>query len=292
MKTTVAFCALSYAISVVGATRPESNSQRLARGLPPLAPKRRFSSGAKRTAPSSTPFSCSPQQNFCCTTLESASSPVAESLLSSLGISQNSCGEQIATGCVPASGNSCSSGTLAKCCGNIVGSGLVGIDCTKVTPSTSSSFVGCGFEQLCVFARKQLLVGSFVLDLHFFIRCPFQRLIFCGALVICIGVPPQQLCVVVFARKQFRRIFFGLGLCFACQQLCVGIVVCAALFVVRQLVIGRPVELICTCKQLCVVFQLRVIQFLFGPAFEQLCVCIARKQLFVDPSVEQLRLAR
>ncbi|KAJ6455392.1 hydrophobin, partial [Mycena sanguinolenta] len=142
MKTTVAFCTLSYAISVVGATRPESNAQRLARGLPPLAPKRRFSnnfSGAKRTAPSSTPFSCSPQKNFCCTTFESASSPVVESLLNSLGISQNSCGAQIATGCVAASGDSCSSGTLAKCCGNIVGSGLVGIDCTKVTPSTSSS---------------------------------------------------------------------------------------------------------------------------------------------------------
>ncbi|KAJ6448910.1 hypothetical protein C8R45DRAFT_1114976 [Mycena sanguinolenta] len=136
MKTTtvVSFCALSYAITALGATNPESNAKRIARGLPPLPPQRRFSnlgSGAKRTTPSGTPFSCSPQKNFCCTSFESASSPAAESLLSSLGISQSSCGSQIATGCVATSSDSCSFGTLAKCCGNIVGSQLVGIDCTK-----------------------------------------------------------------------------------------------------------------------------------------------------------------
>ncbi|KAF7368978.1 Hydrophobin [Mycena venus] len=139
MKNTIIFCALSYAISVVGAVRFESNAQRLARGLPPLPPRRRFGSGAKRSTTSPTPFHCDAKKNFCCSNFQSASSPAAENILRGLGISQSSCGEQIATGCVAASGDSCSSGSLAKCCGNIVGSDLIGIDCTHVAPSTSSS---------------------------------------------------------------------------------------------------------------------------------------------------------
>ncbi|KAF7354725.1 hypothetical protein MSAN_01386500 [Mycena sanguinolenta] len=171
MKTTVAFCALSYAISAVGATRPESNAQRLARGLPPLAPKRRFSnlrSGAKRTAPSSTPFSCSPQKNFCCTTFESASSPAAESLLSSLGISQNSCGEQIATGCVAASGDSCDPVDFE------LDSRLLFVACKQlgvVVVCPCWIFVGCGFEQF--FARKQFLV-RLDFDPELLVRCAFE----------------------------------------------------------------------------------------------------------------------
>ncbi|KAF7375104.1 hypothetical protein MSAN_00396800 [Mycena sanguinolenta] len=248
MKTTtiVSFCALSYAIATVGAARPESNAKRLARGLPPLPPRRRFSNlrpGAKRTAPSGTPFSCAPEKNFCCTSFESASSPAAESLLSSLGISQSSCGEQIATGCVAASSDSCSSGTLAKCCGNIVGSG-VGIDCTrggcdavnfKFNPGLVvfefarkqlggvllyARFV-CGFKQFLVFAREQLLGRFFVFDPQLFLRWAFEqcRIFFRSPLVLRVGLSckQQQRCVVVFgfARKQQLCIlFFGFG--FAC----------------------------------------------------------------------------
>ncbi|KAF7377756.1 hypothetical protein MSAN_00198600 [Mycena sanguinolenta] len=237
MKTTTAFCALSYAISIVGATRPESNAQRLARGLPPLAPKRRFSnlrSGAKRVVPSSTPFSCSPQKNFCCSTIESASSPAAESLLSSLGISQNSCGEQIATGCVAASGDSCSSGTLAKCCGNIVGSELVGIDCTKVTPSTtssapasSSSHASSSAASSAPASSSSAAVSSSSAHASSSSSASSSSIPSSSSAVHSSSTssssaahsssasasPRQQRVVVVFVRKQLRRIlFFRLGL--------------------------------------------------------------------------------
>ncbi|KAJ7905047.1 hypothetical protein B0H13DRAFT_735693 [Mycena leptocephala] len=65
MKTAITFCALSFAISAVNATHSESNAQRLARGLPPLPPRRRYS-GAKRSTTSSTPFHCDTKKTFCC----------------------------------------------------------------------------------------------------------------------------------------------------------------------------------------------------------------------------------
>ncbi|KAJ6486869.1 hypothetical protein C8R45DRAFT_930450 [Mycena sanguinolenta] len=135
MKTTIVFYALSYALSVVGAPR-ETNAQRFARGLPPLPPKFRYSpsvSRVKRASTSSTPFTCAAKKPFCCSILESATIPVAVTTLAGLGVPQASAGAQIGIGCVAApNSNSCSSGSLAQCCGNILGVTLVGIDCVSV----------------------------------------------------------------------------------------------------------------------------------------------------------------
>ncbi|KAJ7496533.1 hypothetical protein FB451DRAFT_1385930 [Mycena latifolia] len=106
MKSSIVFCALSFAISALGALPSDSNAQRLARGLPPLPPRRR-QHGAKRTTPSSTPHQCNTKKTFCCSDLTATSSSAAKSIISGLGISSSSCGEHIGTGCVAAFGDSC-----------------------------------------------------------------------------------------------------------------------------------------------------------------------------------------
>ncbi|KAJ7503245.1 hypothetical protein B0H11DRAFT_2222523 [Mycena galericulata] len=114
MKTAIIFSALSLAISAVDALPNESNAQRLARGLPPLPPRRR-QLGAKRSTPSSTPFHCDTKKTFCCSNLEAASTSAAKTILSGLGIPSTSCGEQIGTGCEAASDSDvCTSGTRAQ----------------------------------------------------------------------------------------------------------------------------------------------------------------------------------
>ncbi|KAJ6567773.1 hypothetical protein DFH09DRAFT_1363356 [Mycena vulgaris] len=107
MKSAIVFCALSFAISAVDALPAHSNSnaERLARGLPPLPPRRRH--GAKRTTPSSTPFHCDTKKTFCCSDLTASSSSSAKNILSVLGIPSSSSGDYIGTGCVAAIGNSC-----------------------------------------------------------------------------------------------------------------------------------------------------------------------------------------
>ncbi|KAJ7681666.1 hypothetical protein B0H17DRAFT_1205649 [Mycena rosella] len=132
-STTVFVCALSFAISALASN---SNANRLARGLPPLPPRRR-QPGAKRLTPSSTPFHCDTKKTFCCADLPAMSSAAGKNAISGLGIPSTSCGEHIGTGCVAAIGDSCIIGTPATCCGNLFG--LVGIDCTPVAPSASSS---------------------------------------------------------------------------------------------------------------------------------------------------------
>ncbi|KAJ7692864.1 hypothetical protein B0H17DRAFT_1200193 [Mycena rosella] len=105
MKSTIFVCALSFAISAVGALPNDSNAQRLARGLPPLPPRRRHF-GAKRTTPSSTPFQCATKKTFCCTDLAAPTSAAATSALGGLGIPLSSCGAHIGLGCVAALGDS------------------------------------------------------------------------------------------------------------------------------------------------------------------------------------------
>ncbi|KAJ6468706.1 hypothetical protein DFH09DRAFT_1345007 [Mycena vulgaris] len=135
MKSSIVFCALSFAIAAVEAGTRDSNAHRLARGLPPLPPRRRQS--GKRTTPSSTPFTCASKKTFCCADFASTSSTVATPIISGLGVPLSSCGAHIGTGCVAAIGGSCVIGTPATCCGNLFG--LVGIDCTPVAASTSTS---------------------------------------------------------------------------------------------------------------------------------------------------------
>ncbi|KAJ7471059.1 hypothetical protein FB451DRAFT_1399805 [Mycena latifolia] len=101
----VVFCGLSFAISAVGALSSDSNAQHLARGLPPLPPRRR-QPGTKRSTPSSTPYQCGMKKTFCCADLTASSSAAGKNAISGLGISSSSCGAYIGTGCVAGLGDS------------------------------------------------------------------------------------------------------------------------------------------------------------------------------------------
>ncbi|KAJ7363778.1 hypothetical protein DFH08DRAFT_949412 [Mycena albidolilacea] len=162
MKTTTLFYALNaltFATFAVDAAPRESNAQRFARGLPPLPPRRHFGQPKARGATtSSTPFKCETKKNFCCSPLQSVNDPTAANLLRTLGISQSSCGEQIASHCAAAASgdswctyscppdpssihtylptSSSPDSQLVKCCGNLAGSN-VGIDCTRAQSSTT-----------------------------------------------------------------------------------------------------------------------------------------------------------
>ncbi|KAJ6543626.1 hypothetical protein DFH09DRAFT_1322083 [Mycena vulgaris] len=115
MKSTTFFCALSFAIAAVEAIPRDSNAHRLARGLPPLPPRRR-QPGAKRSTPSSTPVTCASKKTFCCSDLTETSSSAATNILSGLGIPVSSCGAHVGTGCIAAVGDICLIGTPANFC--------------------------------------------------------------------------------------------------------------------------------------------------------------------------------
>ncbi|KAJ7650033.1 hypothetical protein FB45DRAFT_1017438 [Roridomyces roridus] len=66
MKTTILLSALSLATFVaVDALPQDTNARRLARGLPPLPPRRRTPGAVKRLTPSSTPYTCGTKKTFC-----------------------------------------------------------------------------------------------------------------------------------------------------------------------------------------------------------------------------------
>ncbi|KAJ6598468.1 hypothetical protein DFH09DRAFT_1304250 [Mycena vulgaris] len=178
MKSAIVFCALSFAISAVDALPAHSNSnaERLARGLPPLPPRRRH--GAKRTTPSSTPFHCDTKKTFCCSDLTASSSSSAKNILSVLGIPSSSSGDYIGTGCVAAIGNSCLIGTPATCCGNLFE--VAAIDCTPGMTLFFPFF--CGIA--CLFSRS--------CRLHIGLACPIV-LVF--PLRIVSGLVARKLCL-------------------------------------------------------------------------------------------------
>ncbi|KAJ7511724.1 hypothetical protein B0H11DRAFT_2214599 [Mycena galericulata] len=246
MKTAIFFSALSLVISAVEALPRDSNAQRLARGLPPLPPQRR-QPGFKRSTPSSTPFHCDTKKTLCCSGFESASSPAAKNILSGLSIPTTSCGEQIGTGCVAASSDgTCTSGKPAKCCGNIVGSALVGVDCT---PSDCSFYF--------------LIIPPNILGLD---PCELQL-----CLAEQLRIDPS---LVVGLFEQFARIIIRLALeqlRLACKQLRFGVVGFGT-----PLVEQRAFEQFCVaCKQL----RFRVVGFV-APLVQQrtlLFVCLPGK---------------
>ncbi|KAJ7267152.1 hypothetical protein C8J57DRAFT_1510261 [Mycena rebaudengoi] len=130
------FALLSLAALSVEATSLNTNAERLARGLPPLPPRRRVP-GAIRPRTSSTPFHCEAKAKFCCSSLRSSSSASSKATLKNLGLSPSSCGSQIGFGCAAATGGKCDNGTPSECCGNLYGD--IGIDCSPTTFSSSSS---------------------------------------------------------------------------------------------------------------------------------------------------------
>ncbi|KAJ7680014.1 hypothetical protein B0H17DRAFT_1206164 [Mycena rosella] len=275
-STTVFVCALSFAISALAS---DSNADRLARGLPPLPPRRR-QPGAKRLSPSSTPFHCDTKKTFCCADLPAASSAAGKSTLSGLGIPSTSCGEHIGTGCVAAIGDSCIIGTPATCCGNLFG--LVGIDCMPVTPSTSSSRAASSASASSSHPATSSHANS-------------------PALVVrdCVCLARYQLDVhVCFALEQLRVAGLGVSecVCIACYQLYVHVRVCFAVEQLRVLHLGPPFlfgqHVVRECLRLAwyqldvrVCFALEQLPFVgIGPPLlfgQRECLCLARYQLYV-----------
>ncbi|KAJ8597673.1 hydrophobin-1 precursor [Rhizopogon salebrosus TDB-379] len=120
--------ALVAAATVVSA---DTNGERMARGLPPLAPARRGTpvARAKRTSPSNSPGQCSTGSIQCCSSFESSGHHDGlDSLLALLGIHIPS-GTPCGLSCSPF-GSSCHQESL--CCENNNYNGLVNIGCSPI----------------------------------------------------------------------------------------------------------------------------------------------------------------
>ncbi|TBU54144.1 fungal hydrophobin-domain-containing protein [Dichomitus squalens] len=126
--------------TVAAAAAPGTNAERMARGLPPKAPRKLYrkdptpASPARRSTPSGSPSSCSTGPVQCCNTLTTASDPLASVILGLLGIIL---GPDVAVGltCSPISvigvgGGSCSANTV--CCENNNVGGLISIGCIPI----------------------------------------------------------------------------------------------------------------------------------------------------------------
>ncbi|RPD72480.1 fungal hydrophobin [Lentinus tigrinus ALCF2SS1-7] len=138
MKSTIVFFILALIVATVqAAALGDSNAERMARGLPPRAPRKLYRNelptAAKRSKPSSKPPpSCSTGPIQCCQQVEKADNPVAALILGLLGIVL---GPDVVVGltCSPltvigvGSGNSCSANTV--CCENNSHGGLISIGC-------------------------------------------------------------------------------------------------------------------------------------------------------------------
>ncbi|KAM5539234.1 hypothetical protein V8D89_007107 [Ganoderma adspersum] len=78
--------------TVAAAAAPGTNAERMARGLPPLAPRKLYreratpASPARRSQPSGSPSSCSTGPVQCCNQVTTASNPIAALILGLLGI--------------------------------------------------------------------------------------------------------------------------------------------------------------------------------------------------------------
>ncbi|ESK87979.1 hydrophobin [Moniliophthora roreri MCA 2997] len=127
MKVTSAFAfALAAASAVSAIPKPETNAERLARGLPPLPPTRR-SSG--------TVGQCNTGPIQCCNSLgKSTDGPIA-AILKLLGVVVQDVTALIGLTCSPITvigggGNSCSSQPV--CCSNNSFNGLIAIGCTPI----------------------------------------------------------------------------------------------------------------------------------------------------------------
>ncbi|KAJ6568423.1 hypothetical protein DFH09DRAFT_1313868 [Mycena vulgaris] len=316
MKSSIVFCALSFAIAAVEARPRDSNAHRLARGLPPLPPRRRQS--GKRTTPSSTPFTCASKKTFCCADLTSTSSSAATTILSGLGVPLSSCGAHIGTGCVAAIGGSCDvlresirarwNRLHARCSLHV---DLAHCVVFVVPPRVVGGLKLCLGQQLCVFCVGLSLV--FGQQLFVSICVAFEQLRIRTQLLVRLEWLRVSIC---FTFEQFRvfrvRLSFVFGqqlfVRFACQQLRISI--CFAFEQLRvlgigislvfdqQLFIGFACQQLCVGIGICFAFrrrpqQLRIVrvdlslvfgqQFLVGFACQQLriSICFAFEQLRV-----------
>ncbi|RDX57003.1 fungal hydrophobin [Lentinus brumalis] len=140
MKSTVVLFVLALIVATVSAAAlGESNAERMARGLPPRAPRKLYNRAtgveASKPKPSSKPPpSCSTGPIQCCDKVVKADNPIAALLLGLLGIVL---GPDVEVGltCSPLSvigigGGSCSAN--AVCCENNSHGGLISIGCIPI----------------------------------------------------------------------------------------------------------------------------------------------------------------
>jgi len=140
MKFAVALAVLATAATVVGASVPDTNAYRLARGLPPKAPVKRATPAlrARRGKPSGKPSGqCSTGTQHCCNSVQKASHPSSAGLLGALGINVPS-DVLVGSNCSPLtgagiSGNSCSQQPV--CCNDDHYNGLIVVGCTPINIS-------------------------------------------------------------------------------------------------------------------------------------------------------------
>jgi len=137
MKFSSAFTlVLASVATTVYAAPHETNADRLARGLPPMAPVRRSGTpayAAKRQSPSGTPSQCNTGSTLCCNSTSTAGAQSA--LLGLLGIVLQDVNALVGLGCSPisvigAGGNSCSQQPV--CCSNNNFNGIIAIGCTPI----------------------------------------------------------------------------------------------------------------------------------------------------------------
>ncbi|KAF9014273.1 hypothetical protein BDQ17DRAFT_1320892 [Cyathus striatus] len=139
MKLTAALAFVFAAIATVGAVPAgETNAERMARGLPPMAPHRRATGveAAKRHIPSSTPSVCASGSDLkCCFALQSPSDKEAKGLIGLLGIKNVDPNSTVGLTCGPLTSLGLNSGwckTKAACCETDYFAGVVSTGCTRV----------------------------------------------------------------------------------------------------------------------------------------------------------------
>ncbi|PIL35284.1 hypothetical protein GSI_02009 [Ganoderma sinense ZZ0214-1] len=151
--TTFVLTVIAFLVATVAAAAaPGTNAERMARGLPPLAPRKLYrqratpASPARRSQPSGSPGStCSTGPVQCCNKVGTASDPIVSLLLGLLGIVLGDPSVLVGVTCSPITvigvggSNSCSAQTV--CCENNSHGGLISIGCVPTLLSFSFSFL-------------------------------------------------------------------------------------------------------------------------------------------------------
>ncbi|KDQ56645.1 hypothetical protein JAAARDRAFT_36128 [Jaapia argillacea MUCL 33604] len=134
MKFTSSLAVVAAVVVSVDAAAMGPNAQRMAQGLPPLPPRNLGTGvfGAKRTAPSSSPSTCSAGHLQCCDTVTTSSNSEASTIIELLGIPAEDVTGLLGLTCSTLTGNkSCRKSTV--CCEDNDYNGIISLGCTTVT---------------------------------------------------------------------------------------------------------------------------------------------------------------
>ncbi|RDX57006.1 fungal hydrophobin [Lentinus brumalis] len=141
-STLICFVLALIVTTVLAATPGESNARRMARGLPPRAPRRLYRNelpsgvaAAKRASPSGSPPPtplCSTGAVQCCNRITTARDGTAGLILSLLGIVVKDLNLPLGITCIPLSDNDVGSGTCSTtpvCCADNSFNGIIALGC-------------------------------------------------------------------------------------------------------------------------------------------------------------------